>query len=317
MDTAGVPTALHKPRALTPGDVVRVVAPAGHVDPTRLRSGAQILESWGLEVEIGEHVLHQHNGFLSGSDAGRMSDFARAWCDPRVSAVLVARGGYGSQRIIDQMDWTALRDARPGAAAPVFVGCSDITAIHEAINQQLGVLTLHGPMVASSRFLADVVSQEQLRAVLFGREDELGPIGGRRARALTPGRSTGTIAGGNLSVLATGVGTSRQRARFEGCLLVLEEVAEEPYRIDRMLTQLLRSGSLDGVAGVAAGCWNGCGPPETIDDILLERLEPLGVPMVTGLDIGHDIRNLTVPLGTLGVLDADKTLLWWQAPVLR
>ena len=312
-----MPTALHKPRALSAGDVVRVVAPAGHVDPTRLRSGAQILESWGLEVEIGEHVLHQHNSFLSGSDSGRMSDFARAWCDPRVSAVMVARGGYGSQRIIDRMDWEALRDARPGAAAPIFVGCSDVTAMHEAINQQLGVLTLHGPMVASSRFLGDVVSQEQLRAVLFGKEEELGPIGGRRARALVPGRSTGTIAGGNLTLLATGIGTPRQRTAFDGCLLVLEDVAEEPYRIDRMLTHLLRSGSLDGVAGIAAGCWNGCGSPEVIDDILTERLGPLGVPIVTGLDIGHDIRNLTVPLGALGVLDADKTLLWWQAPVLR
>lgn len=312
-----MPTALHKPRALVAGDVVRVVAPAGHVDPALLRAGARILESWGLVVEIGEHVLHQHNGFLSGSDSGRMSDLARAWCDPRVAAVLVARGGYGSQRIIDQMDWAALRDARPGAAAPIFVGCSDITAVHEAIGQQLGVLTLHGPMVASSRFLDDVVSQEQLRAVLFGREQELGPIGGRRARTLVPGRATGTIAGGNLTLLSSGIGTSRQRVRFEGCLLVLEEVAEEPYRLDRMLTQLLRSGSLDGVAGIAGGCWNGCGAPEVVDDILTERLGPLGVPIVTGLDIGHEVRNLTVPLGTLGVLDADRTLLWWQAPVLR
>ena len=312
-----VPTALHKPRALSAGDVVRVVAPAGQVDPDLLRTGAQILESWGLEVEIGEHVLHRSNGYLSGSDSNRMSDFARAWCDPRVGAVLCARGGYGTQRIIDKMDWTALRHARPGAATPIVVGFSDITALHEAIHQQLGVLTLHGPMVASTRFHGDPVSQEQLRAVLFGREDDLGPVGGRRARALVPGRATGTIAGGNLSLLAGGVGTARQRARFEGCLLLLEDVAEEPYRLDRALTQLMRSGSLDGVAGIAAGCWNGCGPPEEVDDVLTERLAPLGVPVVTGLDIGHDIRNLTVPLGTLGVLDADQSMLWWQAPVLR
>lgn len=309
-------TALHKPRPLTAGDVVRVVSPAGRVDPDLLDEGVQVLESWGLVVEVGEHVRDRFNDYLSGSDSARLSDLARAWCDPRVAAVLCARGGYGSQRIIDLLDWSALRDARPGPSAPIFVGFSDVTALHEAINRQLGVLTLHGPMVASSRFVEDEQSQQHLRAVLFGQEQSLGPVGAPDARVLVPGRATGTLAGGNLSVLCAGIGTSRQRQSFQRCLLILEDVAEEPFRIDRMLTHLLRAGCLDGVAGIAAGRWNGCGPLDVIDDILYERLGGLGVPLVTGLEIGHDVRNFTVPLGTLGVLDADQAVLWWQAPVL-
>lgn len=312
-----MPTALHKPRPLTPGDVVRVVAPAGRVDPAHLEDGLQVLKGWGLTVEVGEHVLDRQDGYLSGADSARLSDLSRAWCDPRVAAVLCARGGYGTQRIIDLLNWSALRDARPGPAAPIFVGFSDITALHEAINQQLGVLTLHGPMIASSRFVEDEASQEHLRAVLFGQEQDLGPVSSPDARVLVPGRATGTLAGGNLAVLTAGIGTSRQRPDFGGCLLVLEDVAEEPFRIDRMLTQLLRAGCLDGVAGIVAGRWNGCGPLDAVDDVLYERLGGLGVPVITGLEIGHDVHNFTIPLGTLGMLDAEKALLWWQAPVLR
>ena len=144
-------TELRRPRALVDGDVVRVIAPSGPIDPDRLQAGAHLLESWGLQVEVGEHVLGRtRHGYLAGTDAERASDFVRAWCDPTVAAVMCARGGYGTHRMIDLVDWSALRAARHDDPPPALVGFSDVTALHEAVGVELGVASLLGPMVAST-----------------------------------------------------------------------------------------------------------------------------------------------------------------------
>ncbi len=310
-------TALARPRRLQEGDVVRIIAPSGPIDPANLDAGIGLLSSWGLTVEVGEHVLDRHAYYLAGTDAARIADLARAWCDPRVAAVICARGGYGLHRILDWVEWDTLRAAREGEDAPVLVGCSDATTLHEAVGTRLGVVTLHGPMAASSRFLEDDESQGHLHDVLFGLEGSCGPISGMDVRTLRGGRAGGVLCGGNLTCLAAGVGSFTARESLAGGIVVLEDVAEPPYRIDRMLTQLLRAGVLDGIAGVAGGTWVGCGNPEQIDSILVERLGPLGVPILSGLDIGHGKRNFTIPLGATGALDADAGMLWWPSPVLR
>lgn len=309
---------LQRPRRLRAGDVVRVIAPSGPVDdPDRLTAGVQALSSWGLQVELGEHTLGRHSGYLAGTDTARIADLARAWCDPRVAAVICARGGYGLHRIVDWIDWATLRAARDGEEAPVLVGFSDATVLHEAIATKLEVVSLHGPMPATERFRQDPASREHLRRVLFGLELEAGPVTGAQVRTLTQGRASGVMVGGNLSSLAAGVGTYTAQASLAGAVVLLEDVAEDVQRIDRCLTHLLRAGVLDGIAGVAGGDWIGCGDLDQVDRLLVDRLGHLAVPMVNGLDFGHGFANRTIPLGITGALNADRGALWWSAPALR
>lgn len=292
---------LIRPPRLRPGAKVAVVAPSGRLPADRLEAGLDILRGWDLDPVVAPHVLDQHREleYLAGTDASRARDLQDAWCDPTVSAVLCARGGYGVQRMVDLLDWDAMRAAAP----KVFVGYSDITALHEAFAVRAGVSTLHGPMVAALTFLKDAATQESLRATLFEPET-VGTLGLDTAGALVPGRAHGTTLGGCVSLLAADLGTPHARPSAAGGLLLIEDIEEEPYRLDRILTQLLRSGWLDGVAGVALGSWAGCGPYEAVRTLMLDRLGALGVPVVEELGFGHGPTNLTVPLGVPAVLDA-------------
>jgi muramoyltetrapeptide carboxypeptidase len=303
--------ALERPRRLVPGDRIGIVAPSGPLPRESLDTGLDILRGWGLEPVVGPHVLDEHGGYLAGRDQDRATDLVQTWCDPTVAAVLCARGGYGAQRMVDLVDWTAMRAAGPKA----FIGYSDITALHEAFAVRLGQATLHGPMAAASTFLDDPVTQDHLRRTLFSPE-EVRTIGSPTARTLVPGRAAGVTLGGCVSLLAADLGTPAARPSAAGGILLIEDTGEEPYRLDRILTQLLRSGWLDGVAGIALGSWQGCGPYEEIRAVLADRLAPLGVPIVEELGFGHSDTNLTVPLGIPAVLDADAATLTLDLPAL-
>lgn len=197
----------------------------------------------------------------------------------------------------------------------MFVGYSDVTALHEAFAVRAGLATLHGPMVAAATFLSDPRTQESLRATLFEPETVL-TLGLETARPLVPGRARGVTLGGCVSLLAADVGTPYGRASARGGLLLLEDVGEEPYRLDRILTQLLRSGWLDGVAGVGLGSWEECGPYEDVRAVLVDRLGGLGIPVVEELGFGHSGTALTVPLGVPAVLDAETCALTLDVPAL-
>ncbi|GAT68590.1 LD-carboxypeptidase [Planomonospora sp. ID91781] len=298
------------PRPLRPGDTVAVVAPSGPVDPVRLARGTAVLAGLGLKVVTGAHVLDR-DGYLAGSDAARAADLQRAWCDPAVAAVLCARGGYGATRILDLLDWEAMRAAGP----KTLVGSSDVTALHRALEVRLGLVSWFGPMPACP-LLADPGgpeprSLERLSAALFGGAGSaIGPVAGSVAgdRAIVAGSAAGPITGGNLSLLAALCGTP-YRLRAEGRIVLLEDVGEAPYRIDRMLTQLLGAGALDGAAGFALGSWTGCGDPWPV---LEERLGALGVPVVAGLPVGHGTPQFSVPMGALGGIDAESCSLTWS-----
>ncbi|MFF9867393.1 LD-carboxypeptidase [Streptomyces sp. NPDC013953] len=302
---------LRRPRRLRPGDRVAVVAPSGPVPEERLRAGVDVLRGWDLDPVVAPHVLDRHLGHLAGDDAARARDLTEAWCDPDVAGVICARGGFGAQRMADLADWTAMRAAGP----KVFVGYSDVTALHEAFAVRMGLATLHGPMAAAVTFLKDARTQESLRATLFTPE-AVRTLGEPTARPLVPGRARGVTFGGCLSLLAAELGTPHARPSSRGGLLLLEDVGEEPYRLDRALTQLLRAGRLDGVAGVALGSWAECGPYEEVRATLLDRLGGLGVPVVEELGFGHGPTNLTVPLGVPAVLDADAGTLAFDVPAL-
>lgn len=306
-------TALTRPARLRAGDKVAVVAPSGPLPEERLQSGLDILRGWDLDPVVAPHVLDTHPrfGYLAGTDQDRARDLTEAWCDPSVSAVFCARGGYGVQRMAELLDWSAMRAAGP----KVFVGYSDVTALHEAFATRLGLATLHGPMTAAVTFLKDAATQESLRATLFEPES-VRALGLGTARGLVPGRAAGVTLGGCVSLLAADLATPHARRGAAGGLLLIEDVGEEPYRLDRVLTQLLRSGWLDGVAGIGLGSWARCGPYEEVRALLLDRLGGLGVPVVEELGFGHGETNLTMPLGVPGVLDADSATLTLDVPAL-
>jgi muramoyltetrapeptide carboxypeptidase len=306
---------LQRARRLVAGDRVAVVAPSGTVRPERLEQGVAVLESWGLRVDVMPHVLATESPlpYLAAADADRAADLQRAWLDPGIAAVVCARGGYGAQRVVDLLDWAALGAVdRP----KVLVGYSDVTALHEAFAVRLGLSTLHGPMAAAHVFGTDKDTAEHLRRTLFEPES-VQLLSSPSADCLVPGRARGVTAGGCLSLLAAERGTAHARPTFEGAILLLEDVDEHPYAVDRMLTQLLRSGALDGVAGIALGSWQDCGPLDSLRETVLDRLAPLGVPIVWELGFGHGPTSLTVPLGVRAVLDADAGTLELEGPALE
>ncbi|WP_299538273.1 LD-carboxypeptidase [uncultured Streptomyces sp.] len=311
------PRPLARAARLRPGARVAVVAPSGPVPAERLDAGLDLLRGWDLDPVVAPHVLDAHPrlGHLAGTDADRARDLQDAWLDPSVDAVLCARGGYGAHRMVDLLDWAAIRAAGPKA----FVGYSDITVLHEAFALRAGFSTLHGPMIATEAFLKDAVTQDSLRTTLFDPGSAT-TIGLDTATALVPGRARGITYGGCVSLLAADLGTPGARTSARGGLLVVEDVGEEPYRIDGILTRLLRSGALDGVAGVACGSWEKCGPYDGVRAVLADRLAPLGVPVVEELGFGHGPTSLTVPLGLPAVLDAPadggRGTLQYEVPAL-
>jgi muramoyltetrapeptide carboxypeptidase len=255
-------------------------------------------------VSLSEHVLDRTGSYLAGTDVARADDFTRAWRDPDVSAVICARGGYGATRMLDLVDW----DGLAGTPPKLFVGASDATALHEAIGSRLSVATLFGPMVATAAVAhAEAWSMAAYKAALFGEWSGM-CLSAEEPAVFNPGSASGITAGGNLSLLAATVGsvTSRPAA---GAIVLLEDVTEEPYRIDRLLTQLLRSGWFDQVAAVALGTWTECGDPAVVEDVLKDRLCPLEVPVLSGFPFGHGTRQASIPLGVEAVLDTQAAAL--------
>ncbi|WP_433225686.1 S66 peptidase family protein [Actinomadura formosensis] len=302
---------------LRPGDRVAVIAPSGPADPARLEAGCAVLRDLGLDVVVGKHALDRVNlgacgpvrddwHRLAGSDPDRAADLRDAWCDPRVRAVICARGGYGATRVLDHLDWDALGAATEASAASgggpkILHGSSDITALHAAFGTRLNVTTSFGPMPAG--VLAepgpDGDTLAGLRAALFG-----GPVTLPGTRSLRPGRAEGPLTGGTLALLTALLGTPYAPPPAAGRIVFLEDVTEAPYRIDRMLVQLLQAGWFDGAAGVALGSWRDCGDPAELDSVFAARLGPLGVPVLAGVAAGHGPRQLTLELGAPAVLTA-------------
>ncbi|WP_344596983.1 LD-carboxypeptidase [Actinomadura vinacea] len=297
-----------------------MIAPSGPVDPARLAAGAEVLRELGLEVDVAGHALDRRGlagperpGWqrLAGEDADRAADLQAAWCDPRVRAVLCARGGYGATRLLDRLDWDALAAAVRGTAPKILHGSSDITALHAAFGARLGVTTSFGPMPAGELFAEGRGERRDrslahFRKILFGDPDEPAVAG---TGAPCPGRAEGPLTGGTLSLLAALLGTPDAPPPAAGRIVFLEDVAEAPYRIDRMLTQLLQAGWFDGAAGIALGTWTDCGDPAEVEAVLAGRLAPLGVPIMTGIPVGHGPCQLTLELGAPYRLDTGALTL--------
>jgi muramoyltetrapeptide carboxypeptidase len=290
--------------ALRPGDVVRVVAPSSAFDPDALERGLAVLrERLGLRPRVRADVAARHR-YLAGDDARRLEEWREAVADPEAKAIFCVRGGYGAMRILPAIDPGPLID-RPR----LFVGFSDLTAIHAALNRA-GLVTVHGPVLTQlGRAPSEAV--DHLEALLTGRAprpnawDRPEPGGGLVGSAtIVPGRASGPLLGGSLTLLSHLQGTPFA-PRLEGAILALEDVTEEPYRLDRYLTHLRLTGALDGVAGVALGQLSGCDRGGIAGiDVVRDALRALGVPAIEGLSFGHEDLNLAFPLGARATLVA-------------
>ncbi|MEU4602230.1 LD-carboxypeptidase [Kribbella sp. NPDC023972] len=292
-------TVLIPPR-LQPGDRVRVVSPASTPEREFVARGVELLAGWGLRVELGRHVFDSV-GYLAGTDEDRLADLNDAFRDPGVRAVFATRGGKGAYRISDQLDFDAVRrDPKP------LVGFSDITAVHLSLWKECRLAGIHGPFndEAGGGLRAALMTAEEVVV----RQDPKEPT----AALTAGGPATGFLMGGNLNTIAHAVGG--ELSSLDGGILLIEDtIGTGLGMIDRQLTQLVKSGLLDDLRGVAVGRFNGFEDARvngwSVLDVLRDRLDLLAVPVLGGLPIGHGPQSATVPLGTVATIDPATGIL--------
>lgn len=296
--TSGSPVRCAPTEPLVPGDTVAVVAPSGPFDRSLFEAGLARLAT-RYRVALGPHLFSSRR-YLAGSDADRWADLAWALESPEVRAVFAARGGYGFARLLE-----GRFEALPPVPPKGLVGFSDVTVGHLAW-QAAGRRSLHAPVVTQLAAQPEVVLARLFDA-LEGRA--LVPLDG--TRTVVSGTVEGPLVGGNLSILGSLVGTPYLPS-LRGSVVLLEDVGERPYRLDRLVTQLRQSGALDGVAGVVLGDFTGCEEKDanyTSAEVLDELFEALGVPCAAGFPIGHGAVNQPVPLGAVVRLSAGERRL--------
>ena len=319
------------PKALKKGDTVALVRPASpSYEYESNEIAAEAVAAMGFVPKVMPNAAKK-TYYLAGGDADRAADVNAAFADPAVTGVWCISGGYGSSRILPYLDYQTIRkNPKP------YIGFSDITATHNAIHRMTGLVTFHGPMAGAQNEYA----LENLRRVVMNgetgklAENATGEPGRRsggerdtRIYKLAPGKGKGRLVGGNISVLAPLFGTPYEPP-LAGRILFLEEVEEDPYRLDRWLTGFLLSGKLSTLAGVALGKFAGCRPglykPSfsglgtwTWQEVCADRFGKLGIPVVAGLSFGHVPENATLPIGAMAELDGDAGTLTLLEPAVR
>jgi len=310
--------AVLKPPPLREGDTVGLITPSTYVsDPDSLELARRTIEYFGLKPKMGRNVK-QRDGYLGGSVEERVADLHAMFSDPKVNAVFAIRGGYGSAQLLDRIDYDLIR-----RNPKIFLGYSDITALHMAIHRAAGLVTFHGP-VTLSRFTG--YTRKHFQAALFYSEplgaltnppddDPLRPS--HTLRVIRPGKASGRLIGGNLTLISTTLGTPYE-IETRGRILFLEDIGEEPYSIDRMLTHLRLAGKLREAAGIIFGECNDCRPRDykpsfnstlSLGEVLDDILGPLHIPVLSGLTLGHTGDQLTLPLGVTSTLDTEAGTL--------
>jgi len=285
-----------KPRALRPGAVLGIAAPGGPVDRERLEAGEALLRGAGYEVYRREDLLARR-GYLAGDDVRRAAELMELVADPNVDGIICARGGYGCDRILSSLDPEAFR-----AAAKPLVGFSDATSLLLWQWRCAGLIGFHGPMLDRGGNV-DVDAMSHLFEQLRG-ESALPCV--LRGQALSGGQATGHLIGGSLTILTSSIGTAWE-PDTRGAILLLEDVGEKPYRIDRMLQQLRAAGKLEELAAIGVGSFHACVderyPEPSVDTVIEEALGGLGIPIATGLPFGHVKDNYAWPMGGRATID--------------
>lgn len=284
-----------RPPGLSKGDQIGIISPAGPVSESDLQPGLDILKSAGFKIHLAPHVYDKKD-YLAGEDDARLEDLHSMLQDPETKAIFCARGGYGSLRLLDKIPYDLIKKA-----PKIIVGYSDITALLMAIHKKTGLITFHGPMV---RGLANDENRnwESLLRLLSSHDPIT--IALNECSVLMPGKATGPLIGGNLSLICHLLGTPFLPS-FDGCILFIEDRGEALYRLDRMLTHLALTGKLKGLAGLIAGRFEECGNNAEVNILLTRLATELGIPLVAGFPIGHGEKNLALPLGLTAVLNTE------------
>jgi len=316
-----------KPKRLAPGDTVVLVSPANATFNTvELDIARESLEALGFKVRQSGHMLERH-GYLAGQDQARADDINKAFADSSVACVHAIRGGWGSARLLPYLDFEAIR-----RNPKVLIGYSDITALLLSVHAKTGLITFHGP-IGLGRW--DPYSLDYYKRVLFNGEqvtysNKQGLSADRnaltqvefRTRTITPGKARGRLLGGNLTVLTTILG-SPYLPDWDNAILFCEDVREDLYRVDRMLTQLKLAGVLGKIKGFVFGGCSECGPGDgnygalTLEEIFADHIQPLGVPAWSGAMIGHGQPQWTVPEGAQVEIDATAGTIALLEPAVR
>lgn len=293
--------------ALKAGDRIRAIAPASPFDREQFLAGGRILSDMGFAVSYGENIFHRE-GYFAGTDAHRLAMLHEAFADPTIQAVWCVRGGYGSMRLLPYLDRKAIRKN-----PKLFIGSSDITALLNFLCAHCGMATLHGPMITTMA-RADKTALQSLASAVNGGKPIA--VSADPLETIVAGQATGPVAGGNLSTLAHLMGTPFF-PDLKGAVVFLEDIGEKPYRIDRMLTQLLFSGSLDRAAGICLGTYHNCGEKDEILKVFRDRLSQLPIPVAAGFPVGHGGSSRTLAIGLEASLDAvEGTLCYTESAVI-
>ena len=297
--------AFQAPRGLTPGARVAVIAPASAFDRASFDAGLALIAA-RYDVHYQPSIFERHR-YLAGADGRRLTELKEALLDPAIRGVFCARGGYGAMRLLAQLSPAALGTPKP------LVGFSDVAALHLWL-QSLGVMSIHGPVLTQLGLLPEESRQRLFQLLESG--SPAAPL--KAADTYVPGVAEGPLLGGNLSVLTRLLGTPYMPT-LAGAVLLLEDVGERPYRLDRMWTQLDLAGVLRQVRGIALGTFTRCEEKDadySAADVLRELAQATGLPCAAGFPIGHGALNDAVPLGARVRLDASaRTLSFLEAAV--
>lgn len=313
------------PPRLHPGDLLGLICPASAPpDPKTVDASVAALETLGFKVRIGRNA-RKRLGFIAGPDRDRAADVMTMFADRKVKGIVCLRGGYGTPRILNLLDYNIIRQN-----PKVFIGFSDITALHCAFLKKANLLSFHGAMTGSHLVKSDT-PEFTVRNWLKTLTQPIAPgsiCNGYKEKTvsiITRGKVSGELIGGNITLLIGTIGTPYQPS-FRNKILFFEDVDEVPYRYDREITHLLNAGLLQQVAGIAIGINENCTDPkaktmkeyrQTLEDVFKERLAPLKVPTVIGLPFGHVPHNATIPVGGQATLDANRGDLILTNPVVK
>lgn len=307
--------ARQRPLRLEAGQTIGLISPSGPTataggatTPEQLAAARVRLAEAGFPTVVAPHALDVR-GYLAGEDSGRLADLHAMFMEPAVRAVLCIRGGYGAMRLLDAVDYDLIR-----RHPKVFIGYSDITALHLALHHRAGLVTFHGPMVSAIAATGDHDVGQLLRAIT--RPQPLGPLtnppDGPEIETLVPGTAEGVLLGGNAAVMTSLLGAPYLPS-FEGAVLFLEDILDHTYRLDRKIVHLRLAGVLERVAGIVVGETRVRGEPGdqglSIRQILDDLIVPLGKPAIYGLACGHGAYHLTLPIGVRARLDAGRGVL--------
>ncbi|WP_031305515.1 S66 peptidase family protein [Brevibacillus panacihumi] len=309
---------MNKGRAWRAGDTIGIIATSSPVDQELLPKAIAEVEALGYKVKVGETCKQSYGGYLAGTPEQRADGLNAMFADDEVDGILCLRGGYGAPQILPLLDYDCI------AQNPkLFVGYSDITALHTVFGQNANLATLHGPMAASdlAHGLDDWSKSYLIRAL-----SEPEPLGdlinppGEEIVCMVEGCASGPVVGGNLTLVAALMGTPYQ-LDTRGKLLFLEEIDEEPYRVDRMLTQLALGGVFEDCAGVILGTWTNCESKKregfSVWDVVQNIVVPYEKPTIWNIQIGHGAVNMALPFGVEATLDATAGKLTIEESVTR